>query len=208
MGFGTPRCCRFATELADRVAAAPDFDIGLGRRSRPSGVDPARDRLRIPRDRHRHPDPEGGTFMSTDYVAGAPARAGSRTWGEIVTAVLGAVYLAVGVAGFFVTAGVGVADTEGSKLLGLFEVNPLHNVVHLGIGAALVVAYLAGRKAVGIVATFIAAVYLVVGVIGPFVTGTEANILALNSLDHALHLGSAAVLLAAGINASRAAHAS
>lgn len=145
--------------------------------------------------------------MSTDYVAGAPARAGSRTWGEIVTAVLGAVYLLVGVAGFFVTGGVGVADTEGTKLLGLFEVNPLHNVVHLGIGAALVIAYLAGRKAVGIVATFIGAVYLIVGVTGPFVTGTDANILALNSLDHALHLGSAAVLLAAGINARRAARA-
>ena len=72
--------------------------------------------------------------MSTGYVAGAPTLAGSRTWGEIVTAVLGAVYLLVGVAGFFVTGGVGVADTEGGKLLGLFEVNPLHNVVHLSIG--------------------------------------------------------------------------
>ena len=145
--------------------------------------------------------------MSTGYVAGAPTRAGSRTWGEIVTAVLGAAYLLVGVAGFFVTGGVGVADAEGSKLLGLFEVNPLHNVVHLGIGAALVIAYLAGRRAVGIVATFIGAVYLIVGVTGPFVTGTDANILALNSLDHALHLGSAAALLAAGLNARRAARA-
>jgi Domain of unknown function (DUF4383) len=145
--------------------------------------------------------------MSTDYVAGVPARAGGRTWGEIATAVLGAVYLAVGVAGFFVTGGLGVADTEGGMLLGLFEVNPLHNVVHLGIGAALVISYLAGRKAVGIVATLIGAVYLVVGLSGPFATGTDANILALNSLDHALHLGSAAVLLAAGINARRAARA-
>ena len=88
---------------------------------------------------------------------------------------------------------------------GLFEVNPLHNVVHLAIGAALVVAYLAGRKAVGVVATLIGLVYLIVGAIGPFVTGTDANFLALNSLDHALHLGSAATLLAAGINARRAA---
>jgi Domain of unknown function (DUF4383) len=145
--------------------------------------------------------------MSTDYVAGAPARAGGRTWSEIVTAVLGAVYLVVGVAGFSVTGGLGVADTEGSKLLGLFEVNPLHNVVHLGIGAALVISYLAGRKAVGIVATLIGAVYLVVGLGGPFASGTDANILALNSLDHALHLGSAAALLAAGVNARRAARA-
>jgi hypothetical protein len=86
----------------------------------------------------------------------------------------------------------------------LFEVNPLHNVVHLGIGAALVIAYLAGRKAVGAVAIAIGAVYLVVAAMGPFVSGTEANILALNSLDHVLHLGSAAALLAAGVNANRA----
>ena len=33
--------------------------------------------------------------------------------------------------------------------------------------------------------------------------GREANILALNSLDHVLHLGSAAALLAAGVNANR-----
>jgi hypothetical protein len=143
--------------------------------------------------------------MSTDArVAGAVVRAGGRTWGEVVAGLLGAVYLLVGVAGFFVTGGIGLTDTEGSKLLGLFEVNPLHNVVHLGIGAALVIAYLAGRKAVGAVAIAIGAVYLVVAAMGPFVSGTEANILALNSLDHVLHLGSAAALLAAGVNANRA----
>jgi uncharacterized protein DUF4383 len=131
-------------ELGDprsRQAADIEIDIwALAEKGGLFGADPPSGRLRIPRERRPHLDPEGGTFMSTDYVAGAHARAGSRTWGELVTAVLGAVYLVVGVAGFFVTGGVGVADTEGSKLLGLFEVNPLHNVVHLAIGAALVVA--------------------------------------------------------------------
>jgi hypothetical protein len=42
------------------------------------------------------------------------------------------------------------------------------------------------------------AVYLLVGVVGPFVTGTAANILALNTADHFLHIGSAIVLLVAG----------
>jgi hypothetical protein len=54
--------------------------------------------------------------MSTDArVAGANVRAGGRTWGEVVAGLLGAVYLLVGVAGFFVTGGVGLADTEGSR---------------------------------------------------------------------------------------------
>jgi hypothetical protein len=54
--------------------------------------------------------------MSTDArVAGANVRAGGRTWGEVVAGLLGAVYLLVGVAGFFATGGVGLADTEGSR---------------------------------------------------------------------------------------------
>lgn len=42
----------------------------------------------------------------------------------------------VGVAGFAVTGFDGFADPDGELLLGLFEVNPLHNIVHLLIGGA------------------------------------------------------------------------
>jgi Domain of unknown function (DUF4383) len=120
-----------------------------------------------------------------------------RTPGEIIAGALGAVYLAVGVVGFFVTSGVGLAARNGGELLRIFEVNPLHNIVHLAIGVALLAAFAAGGGAVRAVATVIGVTYLLVGVIGFVVQNSEANILALNTPDHILHLGSAVVLLAA-----------
>jgi hypothetical protein len=125
-----------------------------------------------------------------------------RTWMEWVTLAFGVVYLAVGALGFAVTNGVGFAARQGDTLMG-FEVNPLHNIVHLAIGAALVGGFLGGRRSTGLVATLIGAVYLLVGVVGPFITDTKANILALNGPDHFLHIGSAVVLLIAGIVALR-----
>jgi hypothetical protein len=120
-----------------------------------------------------------------------------RSVGEIIAGALGVVYLLVGTLGFLVTAGVGFAATSGGDLLGIFEVNPLHNIVHLAIGVALVGAFVAGPSATRAVATIIGAVYLIVGVAGFVVTGSDANILALNLPDHLLHLGTAAALLVA-----------
>ncbi len=126
-----------------------------------------------------------------------------RSWPEWVALAFGIVYLAVGVLGFTVTGGVGFAANEGDELLGIFEVNPLHNIVHLAIGAALVGAFLGGRRTTGVIASLIGATYLLVGVVGPFLTGSDANILALNTPDHFLHIGSAVVLLVAGYVALR-----
>jgi hypothetical protein len=129
-------------------------------------------------------------------------RNGERSWPEWVVLAFGIVYLAVGALGFAVTSGVGFAARNGDTLLG-FEVNPLHNIVHLAIGAALVAGFVGGLRPAGLVATLIGAVYLLVGVVGPFITGTDANILALNTADHFLHIGSAVVLLIAGYVALR-----
>jgi hypothetical protein len=49
--------------------------------------------------------------------------------------VIGAAYVLAGLAGFAVTGFDGFAAPDGELLLGL-EVNPLHNIVHLLIGAA------------------------------------------------------------------------
>ena len=55
---------------------------------------------------------------------------------RLLATVFGAVYLLVGIVGFFVTSGIGFFATEGRNLI-IFEVNPLHNIIHLAIGAAL-----------------------------------------------------------------------
>ncbi|WP_350348775.1 DUF4383 domain-containing protein [Agromyces sp. G08B096] len=122
---------------------------------------------------------------------------------RIVATVFGAVYLLVGLLGFAVTGGVGFIATEGGLLLGVFEVNPLHNVAHLLIGAALLIAGLANVAAAKTTNTVIGAAYLLLGIVGFFLAGTAANILALNTPDHFLHLASALVLLGVGLGAER-----
>jgi hypothetical protein len=90
---------------------------------------------------------------------------------------------------------------HGHKLLGVFMVNPLHNVVHIAVGAALFLAAIAGERVSAAVNGTVGAVYLLVGVVGLFVLDRSANILALNAPDNVLHLGSAVLLL---VVASRA----
>lgn len=122
---------------------------------------------------------------------------------RMVAAVFGAVYVLVGLLGFAVTGGVGFLATEGGLLLGIFQVNPLHNIAHLAIGAALVAAGMAGVRAARAVNATVGAAYLLLGIAGFFLAGTALNILALNTADHVLHLASALVLLAVGLGAER-----
>lgn len=122
---------------------------------------------------------------------------------RILATIFGAVYLLVGLLGFFVTSGVGFVATHGGLLLGIFEVNPLHNVAHLLIGAALLIAGLVSVPASKTVNMVIGAAYLLLGIVGFFIANTSANVLALNTPDHFLHLASAIVLLAVGLSADR-----
>lgn len=127
---------------------------------------------------------------------------------RLVATIFGAVYLLVGALGFAVTGGIGFIATEGGLLLGIFEVNPLHNVAHLLIGAALLIAGLSSVIAAKTVNVIIGAAYLLLGVVGFFLAGTAFNVLALNTFDHFLHLASALVLLGVGLGAERNARAS
>ena len=121
---------------------------------------------------------------------------------RLVAYVLGAVFLLIGVLGFAVTTDVGFASREGDSLLG-FEVNPLHNIVHLLVGAVLLLGATRGVAAARSANIAIGGTYLVVGIIGLFILDSSANILALNSADNVLHLVSAAVLLGAGLAADK-----
>jgi Domain of unknown function (DUF4383) len=122
---------------------------------------------------------------------------------RLVATIFGAVYILVGLLGFAVTGGVGFLATEGGLLLGIFEVNPLHNIAHLLIGAALLIAGLMSARAAKTVNITVGAVYLLLGIVGFFLVGTALNILALNTFDHFLHLASALVLLGVGLAAER-----
>jgi hypothetical protein len=125
----------------------------------------------------------------------------SQSPNRLVAAVFGGVYLLVGLLGFVVTGFSNFAGTEGDTLI-VFDVNPLHNIVHLAIGALLVASSrnVAGAKAAN---TTVGAVYLLVGILGLFLVGSDANILALNSADNVLHFASAVVLLGIGLSADK-----
>lgn len=126
---------------------------------------------------------------------------------RLLATIFGAVYLLVGIVGFFVTSGVGFFATEGRNLI-IFEVNPLHNIIHLAVGAALLASAWASTAAAKATNTTIGAVYLLVGIVGLFLPGTGANIIALNGADNVLHLASALVLLAVGLSQDRQAKVS
>ncbi|WP_165063159.1 DUF4383 domain-containing protein [Marisediminicola senii] len=127
----------------------------------------------------------------------------TRSPNRLLATVFGAVYLLVGLLGFTVTGGVGMFSTDGGLLLGLFEVNVFHNVAHLVIGAALLIAGLSTVPAARATNLTIGAAYLLLGIVGLFIIESAANILAINAADNVLHFASAAVLLAVGLGADK-----
>jgi len=116
--------------------------------------------------------------------------------------VFGAVYLLVGLIGFVVTGFADFAGPSDGKLL-LFGVNPLHNIVHLAVGA-LWLASSRTEASARTVSILIGAVYLVVGMLGLFIdSGSDLNLLNINQPDNALHLASAALGLYFGLAGRR-----
>jgi hypothetical protein len=128
---------------------------------------------------------------------------------RLVATIFGAVYLLVGLIGFFYSASApfaGPGDGKSNLILGIFEVNPLHNIAHLLIGAALLIAGLGTVAASKRTNTTVGAVYLLLGIVGFFLAANHSsglNFLSLNTADHFLHLASAVVLLAVGLGADR-----
>ncbi len=116
--------------------------------------------------------------------------------------VFGAVYVAVGLLGFVFTGLSHFAASSGDRLL-VFGVNPLHNVVHILVGA-LWLGSSRSEASARVVSALIGAVYLVVGVVGLFVAGSsELNLLNLNQPDNVLHLASAMLGLYFGLSGQR-----
>jgi hypothetical protein len=109
---------------------------------------------------------------------------------QLLALAIGAVYTLIGVAGFFVTGFDNFAAETDKTLLG-FEVNPLHNIVHLAIGLA----GLALWRRLDTARTYgwlLAAGYGLAFIYGLFAAGNrDINFLSLNSADNILHLVSA-----------------
>ena len=122
-----------------------------------------------------------------------------RSVNSTVAAAFGAIYTLVGLAGFFVSET--FAETDDNTLLG-FEVNHLHNLVHLLIGLALIGASRRTESARRL-NLLIGGTYVALGVLGWFIQDTAANIVALNEPDHLLHLASGAVLVGVALGTDK-----
>lgn len=122
------------------------------------------------------------------------------------------VFLAVGILGFIPGITSNYSDmafaghTSGAKLLGLFQVSILHNLVHLAYG----VAGLAMFRAFSTARTYLVAggiIYLVLWIYGLLIHNnmtSGANFVPLNNADNWLHLGLGAGMIALGLIGSRA----
>lgn len=102
--------------------------------------------------------------------------------------VIGVVYLLVGIAGFFVTGFEGFTEFDHDQHLLGFAINPLHNIVHLLIGALGVVLWSRPRSARAY-GWILAIGYGLASVYGLVVVNDEdANILNINGADNVLHI--------------------
>jgi hypothetical protein len=116
-----------------------------------------------------------------------------RTPVQIFSLVFGIVYVLAGLAGFLVTGFRGFAESAGQTLI-VFGLNPLHNIVHLLIGAAWIVASRSesSSRNVSLALGFALGLVAVLGFIGAL------RFLAIESLadpDNFLHLVTAALAL-------------
>ena len=117
---------------------------------------------------------------------------GARPWPQILALVFGAVYLLVGIVGFFVTGFDNFADNSQHEMLLFFMINPLHNVVHIVIGLAglLLARTLTGARTYG---WLLAVGYAAAFVYGLIAAGKSWDFLNINAADNVLHLLTAVV---------------
>ena len=133
----------------------------------------------------------------------------ARTLVQKAALAVGAVFLLVGVLGFIpgITTDYGSLMFAGhdsdAKLLGIFQVSILHNIVHLLFGAA---AFMLARTVSGARAYLIGggAIYLVLWLYGLVVgDDTAANFVPVNTADDWLHLVLGLGMIALGFLTTR-----
>jgi len=124
---------------------------------------------------------------------------GNRSTVQVAALLFGAIYLAVGIIGFLPVLG-GSATMTNSKLLGLFNINLLHNLVHvvIGIGGLAAVTSLPNSRRF---CQVVGVILLLLGVLGVFVAN-PLGLLYIGGLDIPLHLVSGAVLAYFGFAAT------
>jgi len=114
-----------------------------------------------------------------------------RSIGQTVALVFGAIYLAVGIAGFLPFLG-GTASQTSSNLLGLVPINLLHNVIHALIGIAGLAAATSFVRA-RVFNQTVGVVLVALGLTG-VVLGNPLGVIPIGGFDIVIHLLTGSVL--------------
>jgi len=128
---------------------------------------------------------------------------------QILSAVVGAVFLLVGILGFVpgITSNFGDLELLGrdshAELLGLFQVSVIHNIVHLLFAVGILAAKNRATAAAFLIGGGV--VYLVVWAYGSLIDLSGGlNFLPFNTADNFLHLGLGVGMIALGVVGSAA----
>ena len=125
-------------------------------------------------------------------MSAASTTRGSRTLPEILGLAFGAIYLLVGIVGFFITGFDDFAGNGQHEMLLFFMINPMHNIVHIVIGVAglLLSRTLSGARTYG---WLLAIGYTAAFVYGLLAVGQDWDFLNINAADNVLHALTAVV---------------
>jgi hypothetical protein len=144
----------------------------------------------------------GARAAGTDASGRDRTRSDERTPAQWYTLIFGATLLLVGLLGFAFDSTFNTGEgTDGDKLIGIFEVNGIHNIVHIASGAALL-ALSPKRSTAKLAALTFGVVYGLVTIIG-FIDGdTVLGLIPVNMEDNILHLAISGLAIAAGVVSS------
>lgn len=108
---------------------------------------------------------------------------------SLYAGLIGAVLVVVGILGFFYSSSFGDPG-EVDAVLGVFDVNAWHNIVHIASGALGLLAFMAGLAASRTYALAFGAIYVVVAVWGFVIGGGESilGFIPVNGEDNVLHV--------------------
>lgn len=85
--------------------------------------------------------------------------------------------------------------TTDGNLLGVFEVDPTHNIIHLVSGLVFLFAVMKSTEAAKVVFKVFGVVYGLVAVIGLVQGDSVLGLMAVNAADHVLHIVIAVIAL-------------
>jgi len=125
----------------------------------------------------------------------------TRSANRVTALLAGAALAALGIAGI-VASLLGAAE-ETPLLAGVLPTNGAQGGLHLALGAALLVAGIAGRRAAKTVNVVAGVVLFVLGYAGLFVVGTPYDVLGMSGAANVVHFAAATLLLAVGIGTER-----